>query len=112
MRFSRERTLAEKFRGAFGIHPMRCRDCRHRFNENIWKFSTMVYAHCPKCYRGDLGLWSLEQFRATTGQRVLLNLGAKPYRCKACRSHFVSFRPRRKGRRRAEAPDEPVETSP
>jgi len=67
--------------------------------DSIWKVSMMIYAYCPRCYRGDLGLWSLEDFRPTTGQRLLLSFGAKPYRCKACRTHFTSFLPRRRIRR-------------
>jgi Zn finger protein HypA/HybF involved in hydrogenase expression len=112
VRFSRERGLAEKLRAIVGIHPVRCRDCRHRYNENLWRFSTLMYAHCPRCYRGDLGLWSLDEYRPRLRQRLLLGFGAKPYRCKACRTHFVSFRPRRRNRRRADSVKDPVRTQP
>ena len=56
----------------------------------------MIYARCPLCYRIDLSLWKPEQYHVPLWWRLLLNLGAKPRRCEACRKNFVSFRPCKK----------------
>lgn len=43
----------------------------------------------------DLATWSLDDYRATAVQSILLSLGAKRYRCEYCRCNFVSFRRRK-----------------
>jgi hypothetical protein len=43
----------------------------------------------------DLNTWSPEDHHVRAGQLVLMQLGAKPYRCEYCRINFVSFRGRK-----------------
>lgn len=43
----------------------------------------------------DLSRWSLEDYRPGAFSRLLLRLGANPWRCEYCRHNFVSFRPRK-----------------
>ena len=38
------------------------------------------------CYRQELATWSEQYYHAPRWTRILLRLGATPYRCAACRS--------------------------
>lgn len=95
LRYARVRSLAERLWTYAGIRPLRCRDCRTRFIERTWRLSAVKYARCPRCWREDLTRWSVEDYYPPTGTRVLLALGASPYRCAYCRVNFVSFRKRK-----------------
>jgi len=64
----------------------------------------MFYARCPRCLRQDLSTWDLHYYRASFGMRVWMLLGAKRWRCEACRCNFVSLRPRREKYVRPAAP--------
>ena len=43
----------------------------------------------------DLAHWSQEDYHVPLLRRLLLKIGAHPYRCAYCRVNFVSFRKRR-----------------
>jgi hypothetical protein len=85
-----------------------------RFVERTWRLTSIKYARCPACWRMDLNTWSREDFHASTGQRLRMWLGGRPYRCEYCRVNFVSFRQRlekftfrRWAKRRKKAQEEP-----
>jgi hypothetical protein len=59
----------------------------------MWEGGAWLYARCPRCYRQDLTTWSLEYYHPPTSTMLKLNLGAKRYRCAACRCNFASFKP-------------------
>jgi len=94
LRYAHRRDLSERFWSLIGVRPLRCRDCHKRFVDRTWRLSSIRYARCPNCWRTDLNTWSLEDHRASTGQALLLRMGARPYRCEYCRINFVSFRKR------------------
>ncbi len=100
LRYARIQSFPERFWTFFGIHPLRCRECQLRFLERTWRLGTFQYARCPRCWRMDLSRWSLHDYHAPIHVRVLLKLGAQPYRCEYCRVNFASFR-RRKQRYRS-----------
>jgi hypothetical protein len=93
LRSSLSRTLGESLMKAFGVYPLRCRDCDSRFTHQIWDPKNAIYARCPRCYRLDLSAWSLEYYRAPTRWVFYLKIGANAHRCEYCRHNFVSFRP-------------------
>ncbi|MGE5645867.1 MAG: hypothetical protein ACM336_08760 [Acidobacteriota bacterium] len=95
LRYARIRSFAERLGTLVGIRPLRCRDCRTRFIERTWRLSAIRYARCPRCWREDLTRWSLNDYCPPAGVRLLLSLGAHPFRCAYCRVNFVSFRRRR-----------------
>ncbi len=95
LRYAHFRSFSERWKSWIGIRPLRCRDCRLRFVERTWRFSNLVYARCPQCWRMDLSSWSERDFHVTFGMRVLLAFGGTPYRCEYCRRNFVSFRKRK-----------------
>lgn len=96
LRFSRSRTTAERLRKWIGIRPLRCRDCRTRFADRVWRLSSFAYARCPKCWRMDLSRRDDGHMKALSGLAMLaVRAGAYAYRCEYCRYDFVSIRPRR-----------------
>ncbi len=76
-----------------GSYPFRCVDCSQRFWINIWLFSKLPYAKCPKCLGGDLANWPRRNYRLSFRKNLLSTFGAHRYRCVACRYNFLSFRP-------------------
>jgi hypothetical protein len=76
----------------------------------MWESTAWLYARCPKCYRQELNTWSEKFYNPGTSVAIQLRLGAKPYRCAACRCNFASFR-RRKGKFTWQHQDRP-ETPP
>jgi hypothetical protein len=58
----------------------------------------------------DLSVWSEESYRTTLSNRLLLTIGAKPYRCEYCRCNFVSFRFRKEKYRSRRQVAEQVKT--
>jgi len=122
---SHARGTKEKILRWMGVYPVRCEECDTRFLDSIWRFSDAPYARCPRCYRMDLGTWDLKYYEPPSGQKFRMNLGAKRFRCEACRCNFVSFRLlkekstfRRSGRPRTGGEDDdsnygdPTATSP
>jgi hypothetical protein len=93
IRPSRAYTVGEHIGKALGLFKLRCRDCDARFSHTIWEFRNAIYARCPRCYRLDLTLWDTSHYRTSGWWRFLMQIGAKPRRCEACRTNFVSFRP-------------------
>ena len=93
LRFSRTRSAGEFVARICGVRAMRCRKCSHRFMRSIWRISEMRYAHCPRCLNMDLGYWSTADYRPPWSIKMVLRLGAQPYRCGRCRYRFASFRP-------------------
>ena len=118
LRYSRLRSFSERCWGWIGVRPLRCRDCRIRFIDRTWRLADVQYARCPRCWRMDLSRWSEDDYHVPLLRRLLLRLGAKPYRCHYCRVNFVSFRRRREKfkprRRRSREAAEPLgeQTSP
>ncbi len=95
LKISSRKGVGEYLRGLFGCYPVRCSECKCRFEVSIWSKSLLRYAHCPRCLRTDLSRWNLEHYIVPFGTRFKLNLGAQPFRCETCRCNFASFRPRR-----------------
>lgn len=110
LRYARIRSFPERVWACLGIRPLRCRDCRLRFIERTWRLRTARFARCPRCWRMDLGRWSPDDYRTGPGTRLLLALGAHPYRCAYCRTNFVSFRHRKEHYRR-HTPSEAAQTA-
>jgi DNA-directed RNA polymerase subunit RPC12/RpoP len=95
LKISTRKGIGEYVRGLFGYYPVRCANCKSRFEVSIFSKRLMRYAHCPRCLRTDLSRWNLEHYIVPFGTRFKLNLGAQPFRCETCRCNFASFRPRR-----------------
>ena len=91
LRYSHPRTAWERLRAFTGIFAIRCRDCHYRFIPGFWHLGSWKYAHCPRCLRLDLTYWSETHYHVTLAQRLFIGLGAKRYRCEACRCNFTSF---------------------
>ena len=110
------RGFKEWLRGLFGVYPLRCRRCQTRWLTSMWESGAWLYARCPKCYRQELTTWNEKFYNPARSVVIKLSLGAKRYRCAACRCNFASFR-RRKGKftwRHQERPYTPpqVESDP
>lgn len=78
---------------ALGIYPFRCLDCKQRVWVNIWLFSKLHFAKCPKCLGLELTTWPRKHYRLHFWSKLALTFGAHPYRCSVCRHNFLSFRP-------------------
>jgi ssDNA-binding Zn-finger/Zn-ribbon topoisomerase 1 len=100
VRQARMRTPSELLASLVGVHPLRCRDCRHRFATRTWKLADISYARCPKCLNMRLTTWSPSHYHVPLGRGLLLLLGGSPYRCDSCRQNFVSLRRRKYKRSR------------
>jgi len=95
LRYSRVQTPQERLWIWVGVRPLRCRDCRKRFRDRTRRAENIRYARCPNCWRMDLSRWSAQDYQVGMVRRLLLWLGANPWRCEYCRCNFVSFRPRK-----------------
>ncbi len=63
----------------------------------------------------DLSRWSEDDYYVPLARRILLRLGAHPYRCEYCRVNFVSFRSRReryRSRRQRRAEEQTATAAP
>jgi hypothetical protein len=85
--------IAEAFKSLIGIYHLRCRRCRARWETSMWENGAWRYARCPRCYRQELTTWSLQYYNPPSSTMLKLHLGAKRYRCAACRCNFASFKP-------------------
>ena len=74
---------------------LKCRDCQERFYGRTVSVDDVRYAHCPKCFRMDLNLWSVKHFEPTKRQSLWMRFGGKRYRCEYCRVNIVSLRKRK-----------------
>ena len=92
IRVSHLHGIGEQLRGLIGKYPLRCRRCNARWETSVWEDGDWKYARCPRCYRQQLATWSEQYYHAPRWTRILLRLGATPYRCAACRCNFASFR--------------------
>ena len=95
LRYAHLRGTGEHLWSWLGIRPLRCRACYCRFIERTWRFSSVRFARCPRCWRQDLSRWSTEDYHVPFFRGLMLNLGANPYRCEYCRTNFISFRKRK-----------------
>ena len=95
LRISHRRGLGQILRGLIGFYPLRCGECHNRMEVSVWNIRLFRYAHCPKCLRTDLSKWSQNNYIVPWSTRMILKLGASPYRCETCRCNFTSFRSRR-----------------
>ena len=105
LRLSRAHTAMELLRASLGSYPFRCLDCNHRFWVNIWLFSKLTYAKCPKCLGRELTDWPPRGYHLSTWKKLMMTFGAHKYRCLACRYNFLSFR-------RAEAAAPAIQSEP
>jgi len=93
IRISQNRGIGEIVKSFVGISQLRCRRCRARWQTSVWAAGDWKFARCPRCYRQELSTWSEQVYHPPQWTTILLRLGAKPYRCGACRCNFASFRP-------------------
>jgi hypothetical protein len=92
LRRSRRRSTANALRMLFGSYRLRCLDCDKRFSVNLL-LSKAAVAKCPRCLNIKLDTWDTKHYRIPRWKKLLINLGARRYRCNSCRYNFVSFRP-------------------
>ena len=95
IRVSRPHSPLERLKNWIGLSALRCRHCRYRWETSVWANGAWRYARCPQCYRQELAKWSPQRYHAAHWTRLVLRLGAKPYRCEACRCNFAAFRLRK-----------------
>jgi len=93
VKVSGHRGMGEILKSLLGIYNLRCRRCRTRWETSAWADGAWKYARCPRCYRQELTTWSLQYYNPPSSTMLMLNLGAKRYRCAACRCNFASFKP-------------------
>lgn len=93
LRRSRLHSRGEWLQAMLGSYPFRCLRCNQRFSINIWLWSRLAFAKCPKCLRAELSSWPAKNYRLPFWKNLLMSFGAHRYRCAACRHRFVSFRP-------------------
>jgi hypothetical protein len=93
IRRSRRQSPFEFIKMALGSYPFRCLDCHQRFWINVWLFSNLAYAKCPKCLRLRLTFWPRRFYHLSFRKNFLITFGAHRYRCAVCRCNFLSFRP-------------------
>jgi hypothetical protein len=84
--------MKDRIRILIGAYPFRCRDCQTRFIAEVLLLSKLSYAKCPRCLRTELSAWSRRHYNPGFAANLLIELGARKYRCPACRCNFVSFR--------------------
>ncbi len=104
LRRSRRQSMFELMKMFVGAYPFRCLDCNQRFGINIWLFSKLAYAKCPKCLGMELSGWPRKHYRLPWWKGMLATFGAHRYRCTACRCNFLSFRPSARPRGAAAEP--------
>lgn len=92
VRMSKWKNRFEQMLDLFGMPPMRCLDCDHRWKHSLWRMREMFCARCPRCYRLELARWEETYYHISRTWMILIGLGAKKVRCKPCRHNFVSFR--------------------
>ncbi len=106
------RGIGEALKSLVGIYQLRCRRCKTRWETSAWADGAWKYARCPRCYRQDLTTWSLKYYNPPSSTMLMLQLGAKRFRCAACRCNFASFKPCRDKKlwKRREPGDRPIES--
>lgn len=115
LRLSHRLSKQEKLKTIFGTYPFRCLQCHHRFWINVWLFSKLAYAKCPKCLGRELTNWPRRTYHLTFWKNLMSTFGAHRYRCVGCRCNFLSFRPSEHAITRVSepefdlAPDSPIE---
>lgn len=92
VRMSKWKNTFEKMLDLFGMPPMRCLDCEHRWKHSLWRLREVFYARCPRCYQLELQHWEETYYHIPGTWKFLIALGAKKVRCKPCRHNFISFR--------------------
>lgn len=93
LRQSRRQSLGDFLSILRGSSPVRCMDCGHRSIGNLLQFEKLPFARCPKCFSLKLEIAQNKPYHHVTLTRsVMLLLGARRYRCPACRYNFLSFR--------------------
>ncbi len=93
--FTRSAEGGPRFAKLRGYTALRCKDCKERFHGRTFSTDDLRYAHCPKCFRMDLNLWSVKHFEPTKSQKLWMRMGARRYRCEYCRVNIVSVRKRK-----------------
>lgn len=93
VRHSKYQGLGERIGAFFGRHPLRCKDCQHRFVSRVFRIRDAVYARCPRCYRMDLSSWSEEHYSPRWVTLMKMRFGAKRLRCEYCRFNWAGFKP-------------------
>lgn len=106
VRMSKWKNRFEQMLDLFGMPPMRCLDCDHRWKHSLWQIREMFFARCPRCYRLELVKWEETYYHIPRTWKILTAIGAKKVRCKACRHNFISFRKVKGVRKWQNAPPE------
>jgi predicted nucleic acid-binding Zn ribbon protein len=106
LRRSHRKSKFEWLKMALGTYPFRCMECNHRFPVNVWFFSRLAFAKCPKCLSGQLTGWPQRDYHLPLWKNLLITFGAHRYRCTTCRHRFLSFRAREHGQPDAHEPEE------
>jgi len=91
IRRSRRKSASEFAEMLLGRYPFRCLDCNQRFWVNVWIFSTLPFAKCPRCLSIRI-TDTPKHHRLRVWKKLLITFGAHAYRCSVCRHDFVSFR--------------------
>lgn len=112
LRRSRRQSKAELLKMCVGTYPFRCLECNQRFWINIWLFSKLAYAKCPKCLSGNLTKWPRRNYKLSLWKNLMSTFGAHRYRCTGCRYNFLSFRPSERAITRESEPEFDLEPEP
>jgi DNA-directed RNA polymerase subunit RPC12/RpoP len=121
LRPAKPRNFSERLAALWFVSPVRCRDCKNRFRARTVSLRQQRFARCPRCFRMDLSIWSVNSFDPPFWGKVKLSLGGHRWRCEYCRLSFVSFRRRKevfsfrrweRFQPRAEAPASTPQTAP
>lgn len=108
LRRSRRQSLVEIGKMVLGSYPFRCVACNQRVWVNVWLFSQLPYAKCPKCLGLELTNWPRTHYHSTLWNNLLMTFGANRYRCMGCRHNFLSFRPRQVAQKEAVESETPA----
>jgi DNA-directed RNA polymerase subunit RPC12/RpoP len=106
LRRSRRKSKFEWLKMGVGTYPFRCIDCNNRFPVNVWLFSKLAFAKCPKCLGVELSGWPNKKYRLPFWKNLLITFGAHRYRCATCRHRFLSFRAAEHGHTHALEPEQ------
>jgi hypothetical protein len=94
--------LLESLASLAGFQAARCHNCAHRYMAQPFGVTKLWWAKCPRCYRMDLSTWDPKYYHVGGWTALRLAIGARRWRCEACRCNFASFRARQTKYVRAE----------
>ena len=103
VQLAKPKSLRQKWARLVDFHVAVCRDCKRSFLWHALALADLIFAKCPQCFRTDLGMWEEKYYFPSFQTRLLLRLGAKRWRCEACRQNFASFLPRKSPYKRSKS---------